>query len=219
MKFGAPKGIAALYIRPNCFNEDGRIDPESGGSVLVMGGGQEAGRRGGTENVPYIVGIATAANMLFEKKQSSLNADDTVDGWRYNSQHMASMRERLLQNLERGLGEVGDTTIVRTNGPLNPDQRLPNTLSVGIKGIWSGEFLANIRNVVACSAGSACHSCSQTMSYSSILKAMNVPPEYALGTLRLSVGPDTTTDDIDLAAEIIVKEAKRQLENKKDSNS
>ena len=57
------------------------------------------------------------------------------------------------------------------------------------------------------------------MSYSSILKAMNVPPEYALGTLRLSVGPDTTTDDIDLAAEIIVKEAKRQLENKKDSNS
>ena len=109
---------------------------------------------------------------------------------------MAAMRERLLHNLELGLGEGEDKSIVRTNGPLNPDQRLPNTLSVGLKGILSGELLTNIGNEVACSAGSACHSLSSpcqeqeaTMSYSAILKCATA---YAHGTLRLSVGPDTT---------------------------
>ena len=210
----SPKGIAALYIRPNCFNENGRTNPEDGGSVLLMGGGQEGGRRGGTENVPYIVGMGRAAELLLEKRQSPLNQTDSVDGWEYNSQHMEAMRERLLLNLIQGLEKEksGEFTIVRTNGPSDPKQRLPNTLSVGLKDVRSGELLANIGNIVACSAGSACHSSSsQSMSYSSILKAMNVPREYAIGTLRLSVGPDTTEDDVDLAAEIIVKEAKGQL--------
>jgi cysteine desulfurase len=49
------------------------------------------------------------------------------------------------------------------------------------------------------------------MSYSAILKAMNVPPEFAIGTLRLSVGPSTSPEDVEFAADIIVKEAKRQL--------
>eukprot|EP00585_Thalassiosira_rotula_P008921 CAMPEP_0196145748 /NCGR_PEP_ID=MMETSP0910-20130528/21206_1 /TAXON_ID=49265 /ORGANISM="Thalassiosira rotula, Strain GSO102" /LENGTH=51 /DNA_ID=CAMNT_0041407773 /DNA_START=20 /DNA_END=175 /DNA_ORIENTATION=+ len=49
------------------------------------------------------------------------------------------------------------------------------------------------------------------MSYSAILKALCVPPEYAIGTLRLSVGPDTTEDDVDFAAAVIVEEAKKQL--------
>ena len=216
-KFGAPKGIAALYIRPNCFNEDGRIDPEEGGSVLLMGGGQEGGRRGGTENVPYIAGMGCAAQILLEKRQVH-DQDGTVDGWEYNSKHMSAMRERLLLNLVKGLENDtsgqngGKSTIVRTNGPSDPKQRLPNTLSVGLQGVRSGELLANIGNVVACSAGSACHSSSSSeRSYSAILKAMNVQPEYAIGTLRLSVGPDTTEEDVDFAAEIIVKEAKRQL--------
>ena len=202
-KFGAPKGIAALYIRPNSFAENGRRDPENGGSVLLLGGGQEGGRRGGTENVPYIVGMGRAADMLFEKKRG-------LDGWQSNAQHMEAMRKRLLMNITKGL-EV-ESTIVRPNGPADPKQRLPNTLSVGIEGIRSGKLLANIGNLVACSAGSACHSSSsETMSYSSILKAMNVPPEHAVGTLRLSVGPDTNEEEVDFAVEVIVKEAKRQL--------
>jgi len=206
------KGIAALYIRPNCFNENGRTNPEDGGSVLLMGGGQELGRRGGTENVPYIVGMGRAAKMLLEKRDSAFG---NVDGWKYNSKHMEAMRKRLLLNLLQGLGEGGSgevTSIVRTNGPSDPKQRLPNTLSVGLKDIRSGVLLANIGNIVACSAGSACHSSSsQTMSYSAILKALCVPPEYAIGTLRLSVGPDTTEDDVDFAAAVIVEEAKKQL--------
>ncbi|KAL3765927.1 hypothetical protein ACHAW5_003895 [Stephanodiscus triporus] len=216
--FGAPKGIAALYIRPGVFNESGRKDPQNDGSVLLLGGGQESGRRGGTtENVPYIVGMGRAAEMLFEKKHGLV-------GWQYNVQHMEAMRKRLLINIARVLDveyckfllnyieEPGDECIVRQNGPADPAQRLPNTLSIGIKGIRSGELLANIGNLVGCSAGSACHSSySETMSYSSILKAMNVPPEHAVGTLRLSVGPDTTEKDVDFAAEVIIKEAKRQL--------
>jgi len=210
-KFGAPKGIAALYIRPTCLNENGRKNPEDGGSVLLMGGGQEGGRRGGTENVPYIVGMGRAAEMLLEKKQSPLHQSDNVDGWEYNSLHMEAMRKRLLLNLILGL-ENGSLDFVRTNGPSDPKQRLPNTLSVGLKGIRSGALLAKIGNIVACSAGSACHSSSsQTMSYSSILKAMNVPPEYAIGTLRLSVGPDTTEEEVDFAGDVIVEEAKKQL--------
>lgn len=208
-KFGAPKGIAALYVRPSVFIECRRTNPMDGGSVLLMGGGQEGGRRGGTENVPYIVGMGRAATMMFEKRLG-------MDCWECNQQHMAAMRERLLFNITRQLTKndgSNESTLVRTNGPADPKLRLPNTLSLGIQGIRSGELLANIGNLVACSSGSACHSSSacETISYSSILKAMNVPPEYAVGTLRLSVGPDTTEDDVDFAADIIVKEAKRQL--------
>lgn len=60
-KFGAPKGIAALYMRPTCFDENGGTNPDGGGSVLFIGGGQEGERRGGTENVPYIAGMGRAA--------------------------------------------------------------------------------------------------------------------------------------------------------------
>ncbi|KAL7553706.1 hypothetical protein ACHAWF_017041, partial [Thalassiosira exigua] len=207
-KFGAPKGIAALFVRPHCFDESGRTNPENGGSVLLMGGGQECGRRGGTENVPYIVGMGRAAEVLLEN-----------DAWECNFRHMSAMRKRLLQNIIQGLGgdkATGDNgenhLIVRTNGPSDPKQRLPNTLSVGLKGVRSGELLSNIGDVVACSAGSACHSsASQSLSYSAILKAISVRPEYAIGTLRLSVGPSTTEADADFAAEVIVNEAKKQL--------
>lgn len=178
-----------------------------------MGGGQENGRRGGTENVPYIAGLGRAADLLFEKRQSPIDEEkELVDGWKYNLQHTEAMRERLLNNIVRGLGE----SAVRTNGPSDPRKRLPNTLSVGIKGVQSEELLANLGNIVACSAGSACHSSgSQSMSYSAILKAVKTPPEYAIGTLRLSVGPGTTKEDVDRAAATIINESKRQLLGKK----
>lgn len=205
-KFGAPKGIAALYIRPNCLDESGRVNPEHGGSVLLMGGGQEAGRRGGTENVPYIAGIGRAADMLFEQHGDK-------PGWETNALHMQQMRSRLLEQITTGLKEsTGQTDIARVNGPPNADQRLPNTLSIGLKGVQSGRLLADIGQIVACSAGSACHSSSgPSMSYSAILKAMDVPPEFAVGTLRLSVGPNTSLEDVDFAADVIVKEATKQL--------
>ena len=199
-KFGAPKGIAALYIRKECIKMHG--------SVLLMGGGQEGGKRGGTENVPYIVGIGRASELLLEKRHTE--DAGTMEGWWHNAHHMETMRKRLLVKLTEGISENTD---VRANGPSDPRQRLPNTLSIGLKGIQSGTLLSKIGNVVACSAGSACHSSSSASlcSYSSILKALSVAPEYAIGTLRLSVGPDTTVDEIDGAASIIAAEARKQL--------
>ena len=118
---------------------------------------------------------------------------------------MESMRKRLLQNLTLALGEE----VVQANGPKESSKRLPNTLSVGLCNVQSGELLNSIQELVACSAGSACHSSGGKLS--PVLEAMKVPAEYARGTLRLSVGPNTTQDDVDVASEIIVKEVKRQL--------
>lgn len=197
-KLGAPKGIAALYVRPGCLDEHGRKMPHSHG-VLLIGGGQEFGRRGGTENTPYIVGLGYAA----QKAQANLAK---------NALHMESLRSRLLKNLEDLLGKEN----VRANGPESPSLRLCNTLSVGIKDIHSGDLLAEVGHLVAASAGATCHSAGAV---SSVLRAMNVPMEFARGTLRLSVGPKTTAEEVDRAAAIIADATKRQWESKLESNS
>ena len=191
-KLGAPKGIACLYVRPGCLNEGGRQMHQHG--VLLIGGGQEFGRRGGTENVPYIVGLGYAAAKAGRE-------------WKTNARRMEALRSRLLQKLVTGLGEDR----IRTNGPTDPSLRLPNTLSVGIRGALSGDLLAQVGDRVAASAGATCHSAS---SISAVLKSMNVPLEFARGTLRLSVGPHTTEEEIDRAAEIIIDAAKSQLEKR-----
>lgn len=189
-KLGAPKGIAALYVRPGCLEEHGRKILHSHG-VMLIGGGQEHGRRGGTENTPYIVGFGYAC----QKAQKNLLS---------NARHMESMRGRLCKKLVERLGAED----VRVNGPSDPSLRLPNTLSVGLKGVHSGELLNEIGGSVAASAGATCHSAGAV---SSVLRAMNVPMEYARGTLRLSVGPKTTPEEVDKAAKIIASAAKRQL--------
>jgi cysteine desulfurase len=158
---------------------------------LLIGGGQEFGRRGGTENTPYIVGLGKAAEL----------ADANLER---NSSHMEGLRTRLLENLQNRLGE----TRVRANGPKDPKQRLPNTLSVGLDGVISSDLLSSVGHVVAASAGAACHSSGGSIS--SVLVAMKVPESFARGTLRLSVGPTTTTDDIDEASEILASAALAQ---------
>ena len=219
-KFGAPKGIAALYIHPTNPNSEAMISlltssssssptsswGKSGG--LLIGGGQESGRRAGTENVPYIVAMGTAADMV-------------MDQFRTNSQHLEHMRNSLLHHLTEHLKpskqdkcKIPDGDILRVNGPSDPTQRLPNTLSVGIRNIYSGTLLQKLGSQdVAASAGSACHSsaaCGGAVSVSSVLKEMGVPMEYAVGTLRLSVGIGTTEDDVRLAASKIAREVKLQ---------
>ena len=159
--------------------------------VLLIGGGQEFGRRGGTENTPYIVGLGKAAVM----------AEDNL---KHNASHMEGLRTQLLQNLQNALGE----TNVRVNGPVDPSQRLPNTLSVGLDRVRSSDLLSSVGHVVAASAGAACHSTGGSIS--SVLLAMKVPESFARGTLRLSVGPMTTSEDIDEASEIIARAARAQ---------
>mmetsp|Transcript_20451 Transcript_20451/g.22813 ORF Transcript_20451/g.22813 Transcript_20451/m.22813 type:complete len:479 (-) Transcript_20451:221-1657(-) len=191
-KIGAPKGVAALYVRPGCLNEYGRqFSHANNGGVMLIGGGQEFGQRGGTENTPYIVGLGQAAEMA----QVNLKR---------NAAHMEQLRTQLLENLIYMLGEEN----VRVNGPIDPKKRLPNTLSVGLNRIRSSELLSSIGHVVAISAGAACHSTGGSIS--SVLLAMKVPESFARGTLRVSVGPTTTIEEIDDASEIIARAAKAQ---------
>lgn len=199
-KFGAPKGIAALYLKESTFKTE---------NFLLLGGGQESGRRAGTENVPYIVGMGQAAKILLSSQNGKLQ-------WEKNVEHMTAMRQRLFERLVKS----HDNVSWQINGPgLKTDDKgrdncLPNTLSIGIKGIQSGELLSNVGNRVACSAGSACHShCTKMVS--PVLRAMKVPLEYAVGTLRLSVGPHTTTHQIDAAAQLLSQEIQRQLSLRK----
>jgi cysteine desulfurase len=137
-------------------------------------------------------------------------ADIVQSEWETNAVHMEEMRERLLKNLTNELGDDA----VRSNGPIDSTLRLPNTLSVGLRGVQSGNLLANIGDKVAASAGAACHS-SGAGGISSVLMAMDVPEEFARGTLRLSVGPTTSAEDVDKAAAIIASEAKKQLSDVK----
>ena len=187
-KIGAPKGIACLYVRPKCYEEKGRSLSHNHG-ILLLGGGQEHGRRGGTENTPYIVGMGVAC---------TLASTDLAK----NAKHMEAMRSHLLSQLESKLADADIN--VKANGPSNPSKRLPNTLSIGLENIHSGDLLAEISDKVAASAGATCHSAAGV---SSVLRAMKVPEEYARGTLRLSIGPKTTREDIDQAVELIARAA------------
>ena len=156
---------------------------------MLQGGGQEGGQRGGTENVPYIVGMGKAAELALDNLPATM-------------QHMEAMRSRLLEKLIKAIGDD-----IRPNGPSDPQHRLPNTLSIGIPGIVSGSLLNKLGNEVAASAGAACHS-SGIGQISSVLKAMKVPTEYAQGTLRLSIGPSTKAEEIDRAATLIANQVK-----------
>lgn len=197
-KIGAPKGIACLYVRPNCYVEHGRQLFTKNRGILLQGGGQEFGIRGGTENVAYIVGFGYACL----KAQQNLIR---------NAKHMENMRQRLLDQLKQQLQPVG--IIVKPNGPIDSKLRLPNTLSVGLENIHSGQLLNEIGDVVAASAGAACHSSGSGSGVSTILQAMKVPETFARGTLRLSVGPTTSAKQIDQAVQIIAKAALEQHQN------
>jgi cysteine desulfurase len=191
-KLGAMKGIAALYVREGCLYEHGRNLAHNHG-IMLIGGGQEFGRRGGTENTASIVGFGVAADLAWKD-------------WKRNAPYMERMRQMLLSQLQVALGESN----VRANGPTDPTLRLPNTLSVGFKNVHSGDLLGDIGHQVAASAGATCHSAGAV---SSVLRAMQVPEDFARGTLRLSLGPSTTEEDIRHAAAIIAAGVQRHWES------
>lgn len=164
-KLYAPKGVGALYIRRGI-----ALPP------LLLGAGQEHGRRPGTENVPYIVGLGEACRI----------AGLTLDRER---QRLAELTDDLYSALCRdvpGIVMVG-----------HPTQRLPNTLNVLFPGV-SGRLLLQECPRVMASNGSACHADSEEPS--AILTALGIPRERALGAVRLSLGRNTTESDIAMAA-------------------
>lgn len=152
---------------------------------LIHGADHEQHRRAGTENVSEIVGLGKACEIAkrdLEKKAS----------------HMKKMRDRLQNGLEQKLDNI------RLNG--HPEKRLPNTLSLAFRGIEANTLLSEIGEVAA-SPGAACHT--DRVDVSHVLKAMDVPLEYAMGTVRFSTGKKTTAEEIDEAIDIVARAALR----------
>jgi cysteine sulfinate desulfinase/cysteine desulfurase-like protein len=139
---------------------------------LMHGANHEQDRRAGTENVIDMAGLGRACELIEQNLAQY-------------AQHMATVRDRL----ERGLLDSGMD--VRVNG--HPEKRLPNTSSVSFRSVEADRVLASLPTVAA-SAGAACHA--DEVEVSHVLAAMNVPEEYAMGTLRLTVGRFTTEDEI-----------------------
>jgi cysteine desulfurase len=175
-KLYAPKGIGALYVRHGI-----RLEP------LIHGAGHEGGRRAGTENVPYMVGLGMAAKLA----HASLTAV---------TDQLRRLRERLWRHLRERLGDR-----VVLNG--HPDERLPNTLNLNFAGHVGAQLLQAAPQIAA-STGSACHE--GGVHLSPVLQAMGVSTELGRGALRLSVGRFTTDDEIDRAAAALVSAAGRQ---------
>jgi cysteine desulfurase NifS/selenium donor protein len=151
---------------------------------LMFGANHESDRRPGTENVLEIVGLGKASEIA----QRDLEQ---------NMAHFKAMRDRLHDGLKAALPENS----FLLNG--HPDLRLPNTLSLGFHMIEANTFLAEIGDRVAASAGAACHS--DEIDLSHVLEAIHAPIDYAMGTVRFSVGRMTSEDEIDRALEIMVK--------------
>jgi cysteine desulfurase len=149
---------------------------------VIHGAGQESGRRAGTENVPYIVALGKACAIAQHSLPSA-------------TARLKALRDRLWQRLQAGLGDR-----VQLNG--HPDRRLPNTLNANFAGQVGAELLQKMPEISA-STGSACHEGKVTQS--AVLCAMGVPPEIGKGALRLTVGRFSTEDDIDRAADLLVR--------------
>jgi cysteine desulfurase len=168
-KLYAPKGIGALYIRRG-------IDLPP----LLLGAGQEHGRRPGTENVAYIVALGEACRIARRHLQTGLH-------------ELKSLADALFNRLRR---EIPGVRLVG-----HPVQRLPNTLNVLFPGV-SGRRLLECCPGVLASNGSACHADSEEPS--AILTALGIPPHEALGSVRLSLGRHTSGADIEIAASQLV---------------
>jgi cysteine desulfurase len=171
-KLYAPKGVGALFIR-NGTDLD----------KFIHGAGQEKGRRAGTENVPYIIGLGTACVI----------AHNALHDY---GERTKILRDRLHNNIVNGLGEER----IKLNG--HPEKRLPNTLNVSIRGIIGEELLDEMPELAA-STGSACHAGSTEPS--PVLLEMGLTREQALGALRLSLGRWSTKEEVDEAVQIIVR--------------
>jgi cysteine desulfurase len=168
-KLYAPKGVGALYIRRG-------IDLPP----LLLGAGQEHGRRPGTENVAFIVALGEACRVAKTHLQTGLHG-------------LKGLADELYSRLQReipGLRLVG-----------HPVQRLPNTLNVLFPGV-SGRRLLECCPGVFASNGSACHADSEEPS--AILTALGIPAREALGSVRLSLGRHTSHSDVESAASQLV---------------
>ena len=169
-KFYAPKGVGALYVR-------------QGTPLLPIqtGGSQERGRRAGTENVPYIVGLATALRLAYDHLEAEVT-------------RLQALRNRLIAGV---LGRIPDT---RLTG--HPTRRLANNASFVFAGVEGESILLQLDLAgVAASSGSACASSEEGPSH--VLTAIGLDPVAARGSLRLSLGRENTSADVDYVLDVL----------------
>ena len=168
-KFHGPKGVGALYVRRGL-----RVRP------LVIGGPQERGRRGGTENVAGIVGMGKAAEL----------SKDGLD----KMPRVAALRDRLEREI---LTNITGTSV---NG--RTDARVPNTTNIGFSRLEAEAILLLLSEQGVCaSAGAACSSGS--LEPSPVLQAMKIDPRIAHGAIRFSLSKFTTDADIDRTLQVL----------------
>ena len=153
----------------------------------IIGGEQEKGRRAGTENVAGIVGLGAAIELACDNIQA-------------NAARMTALRDRLIQGIPARIPEV------KLNG--HPVKRLPNNVNYSIKYI-EGESILLMLDLkgIAASSGSACTSGSLDPSH--VLLAMGLTHEVAHGSVRMTLGDETTAEDIDYVLEVLPEIAKR----------
>jgi len=175
-KFHGPKGVGAFYIRRGV-----RIRP------LVLGGHQERDRRGGTENLPGIVGMGVAAELALSHLAGATR--------------IRAQRDRLETALRVALPEAVIHGV--------DAERVPNTCMLSIPGIEGEALLMKLDSVGICvSTGSACTTGQKEPSH--VLWAMGVPLELARGSIRISLGRETTAEEIS-RSEVEIPKAVREL--------
>ncbi|MFG1403504.1 cysteine desulfurase NifS [Xanthobacter sediminis] len=169
-KLHGPKGIGALYVRKGV-----KFRP------LIRGGHQERGRRGGTENVPGIIGLGAAAGLAL----AHLEEEGT---------RVKALRDRLEQGV---LQQIPHTLL---NG--EPDNRLPNTANIAFEYLDGEAVLTHLNRAgIATSTGSACTSGSTEPSH--VLRAMDLPATALHGAIRFSLSRENSAEDVDRALEAL----------------
>ncbi len=171
-KLYGPKGVGALYIRNG-------VRP----AVYMDGGAQERAKRGGTENVPGIVGFGKAVELAYSDLEET-------------AAYVTSMRDYLIDKIEEKI------PYIKLNG--HRTQRLPNNVNFSFRYIEGESLLLMLDHKnIAASSGSACTSGSLDPSH--VLLAIGLPHEIAHGSLRLTIGEETTMEDIDYVVESLVE--------------
>jgi len=171
-KFHGPKGVGFLYVK------EGTKLPS-----YIHGGGQEGGKRAGTENVAGIVGMAKALSI----------ATKDIDR---KSREITNLRNYFVK---RVMQEIADCKL---NG--HSKKRLPGNANFSFKGVSGTALLILLEEEgIFASAGSACSAGSTSLSH--VIKALAVPKEYAYGTIRFTMGRDTTREELDKTISVLKK--------------
>jgi cysteine desulfurase len=178
-KFYGPKGVGALYVRQGT-----PLFP------VLTGGGQESGLRAGTQNVPYIVGLAEALRLTAGERLA-------------RADQVQPLRDRLIGAILESIPET------RLTG--HPQERLPNHCSFAFRGV-DGNLLLTLLDAAgfACSSGSACKTGNPKAS--EVMTAIGLKPEWGLGSLRLTLGSGSTPGQVEALLKVLpglVEKARR----------